>query len=160
MEGHDYHSSNVCFYCGNYAQFQLKNGTWCCSATYQSCSGIKKKNSESLKRKHKEKGLKWFNASHKAWNNGLTKVTDERVRKGAEKYSQNLKNGIITHPQIGKPLSEETKRKISISMKQAHKDGRAHNIGECRWKNEPSYPELFFMKVIKNEFNDKNLLNI
>lgn len=41
-------------------------------------------------------------------------------------------------------------------MKKAHKEGRAHNIGSSRWNNEPSYPEIFFMKVIQNEFNDKN----
>ena len=41
-------------------------------------------------------------------------------------------------------------------MKKAHAEGRAHNIGTCRWNNEPSYPEQFFMKVIENEFNDKN----
>ena len=41
-------------------------------------------------------------------------------------------------------------------MKKAHKEGRAHNIGSSRWNNEPSYPEKFFMKVIENEFNDKN----
>ena len=34
-------------------------------------------------------------------------------------------------------------------MKRAHAEGRAHNIGTCRWNNEPSYPEQFFMKVIE-----------
>lgn len=48
--------------------------------------------------------------------------------------------------------AEETKKKISASMKKAHAEGRAHNIGECRWNNEPSYPEQWFMKVLKNEF--------
>lgn len=49
--------------------------------------------------------------------------------------------------------TEETKKKISESMKKAHKEGRAHNIGECRWNNKSSYPEKWFMKMIKNEFN-------
>ena len=49
--------------------------------------------------------------------------------------------------------TEETKKKISASMKKAHEEGRAHNIGECRWNNEPSYPEQWFMKVLKNEFS-------
>lgn len=48
--------------------------------------------------------------------------------------------------------TEETKKKISASMKKAHAEGRAHNIGECRWNNEPSYPEKWFIKVLKNEF--------
>ena len=41
-------------------------------------------------------------------------------------------------------------------MIKAHKEGRAHNIGMCRWNNEPSYPEQFIMEVIKNEIDDKN----
>ena len=41
-------------------------------------------------------------------------------------------------------------------MKKAHAEGRAHNIGSCRWNNKPSYPESFFMKVIENEFQNKN----
>lgn len=52
----------------------------------------------------------------------------------------------------GKKHTEEQKRKISESMKKAHSEGRAHNIGECRWNNEPSYPERWFMNVLKNEF--------
>lgn len=46
----------------------------------------------------------------------------------------------------------EVREKISASMKKAHAEGRAHNIGECRWNNKPSYPEKWFMKVLKNEF--------
>ena len=46
--------------------------------------------------------------------------------------------------------------KISESMKTAHKEGRAWNIGKSRWNNEPSWPEQFFIQVINNEFNDKN----
>lgn len=48
------------------------------------------------------------------------------------------------------------KEKISQSMKKAHKEGRAWNIGKSRWNNLPSYPETFFMQVIENEFIDKN----
>ncbi|MFW6008427.1 MAG: DUF559 domain-containing protein, partial [archaeon] len=52
-------------------------------------------------------------------------------------------------------ISKKTKEKISKSMKKAHKEGRAWNIGQSRWNNEPSYPEEFFMRVIENELNDK-----
>ncbi len=55
-------------------------------------------------------------------------------------------------------LSDGTKDKISESMKKAHSEGRAWNIGKSRWKNLPSYPESFFMKVIENEFLDKNFV--
>ena len=56
----------------------------------------------------------------------------------------------------GKHQSDESREKISNSMKIAHKEGRAWNIGMSRWNNEPSYPEKFFSEVIINEFEDKN----
>lgn len=52
--------------------------------------------------------------------------------------------------------TEESKNKISNSMKKAHQEGRAWNIGKSRWNNKMSYPEEFFSLVIKNEFSDKN----
>lgn len=84
-----------------------------------------------------------------AWNKGLTK-NDPRVAKNAASVSKVLKG------RPGKIPSEETKAKTSVSMIKAHAEGRAHNIGESRWNNEPSYPEKFFMQVIENEFADKN----
>lgn len=56
----------------------------------------------------------------------------------------------------GKTLSDSHKIAISEAMKIAHKEERAWNIGKSRWNNEPSYPEEFFMKIIENEFLDKN----
>ena len=95
--------------------------------------------------------------SYPAWNKGLTKETDERVRKIGERYRENLRYDKIKHPWIGRQHKEITKKKISESMKKAHKEGRAWNIGFLRWKfRRPSYPEQFFMKVIQNEFNNKN----
>ena len=56
----------------------------------------------------------------------------------------------------GKKHSPETKKKISEGITKAHHEGRAWNIGTNKWANKPSYPEQFFMDVIKNEFDDKN----
>jgi very-short-patch-repair endonuclease len=55
-----------------------------------------------------------------------------------------------------KSRGPEILTKISSSMKLAHAEGRAWNIGKSRWNNEPSYPEKFFMQVIENEFLDQN----
>lgn len=52
--------------------------------------------------------------------------------------------------------AQSIKQKISDGMKKAHAEGRAHNIGQSRWNNTPSYPEQWFMQVIENEFSDKN----
>ena len=34
---------HVCVYCGGYADFQLKDGRWCCHVTRHSCPEIRKK---------------------------------------------------------------------------------------------------------------------
>lgn len=94
----------------------------------------------------------------KPWNKGLTKEINESLKKASETYKEHIKQGLITRPQQGKPVTEETKKKISESMKKAHKEGRAWNIGKSRWNNKHSYPEEFFIQVIDNEFEDKNYL--
>lgn len=84
------------------------------------------------------------------WNKGLTNDSDVRVKNNSDRIGLALK---------GKPghiPSDKTRKQVSESMKNAHKEGRAHNIGSSRWNNEPSYPEKFFMGVIENEFSDKN----
>jgi very-short-patch-repair endonuclease len=73
------------------------------------------------------------------WNKNKTKADDCRISSCGHQG----------------PLSEEHKELISSSMKVAHAEGRAWNIGQSRWNNEPSYPEQFFMQVIENEFEDK-----
>lgn len=89
-----------------------------------------------------------------AWNKGLTAKSDERVNKCRETFLTRIQNGEIDFSNRP-PISDETKLKISESMKKAHKEGRAWNIGKSRWNNEPSYPEKFFMQVIENEFKNK-----
>ena len=37
-------------------------------------------------------------------------------------------------------------------MIMAQKEGRAYNIGQCRWNNKHSWPEQWLIKVLKNEF--------
>lgn len=123
-------------------------GTWRCNV----CGFI----AESRAKLFKHTKTHRLNSNSKCWNKGLTKETDPRIKKGCETYSQRVKAGLIIPSQKGKPVSDDVKRKISESMKKAHAEGRAHNIGTCRWNNEPSYPEQFFMKVIHNEFSNKN----
>lgn len=93
------------------------------------------------------------------WNKGLTKETSESIRKGSEKYKENLKAGKFLPSFTGRTLTEEHKQKISVAMKEAHNNGTAWNIGMSRWNNTPSYPEIFFAKVIENEFSDKEYLS-
>ena len=90
------------------------------------------------------------------WNKGFSKENNESLKKASLKIISNYKNGKVKHPWLGRKHSEKTKEKISKSMALAHKEKRAWNIGMSRWNNKPSYPEEWFMKVIENEFNDKN----
>jgi very-short-patch-repair endonuclease len=62
----------------------------------------------------------------------------------------------ISAKMLGKSVAEETKEKISNSMKISHSLGNAWNIGRSRWNNKKSYPEMFFESVINNEFRDKD----
>ena len=89
-----------------------------------------------------------------AWNKGLTGETDERVRA----YGLTLSKSFALNPIVRGPLSQETKDRVSKSMKLAHAEGRAWNIGKSRWNNEHSWPERFFREVIHNEFADKNFV--
>ena len=85
------------------------------------------------------------------WNRGLTKETNEIVKKRGETLSNNLKSGKTKNVWVGRHHSEETKKKISEIMKQKLANGEIitpyirnhHSKG-------PSYPEQYFMDVFKN----------
>ena len=64
--------------------------------------------------------VKWFfPKGHKPWNKGLTAKTDERVRRGIEKYCRTMKerypNWVRGH--LGKPHFEDAKKKMSDAKK-------------------------------------------
>lgn len=159
----DLGKEGICFYCGGEAKYQLKNGRWSCKEKYQQCPSIREKNSKKQKQITERGcgGFSKFNSLIKTgeldvWNKGLTKETDVRLQKSSNTYKRKYADGEIKSYWKGKMLPKEMREKISISMKKAHSEGRAHNIGKSRWNNEPSYPEQFFMKVIENEFVDKD----
>ena len=126
--------------------------------------------------------------NHNSWRNHerLCKKNKNRQKtifadKDFQKNNKNRENQYTKAKKLGLPkpeVSNETRKKIgeksrinnlkrddsinkkiSESMKKAHAEGRAWNIGKSRWNNEPSYPEQFFMKVIENEFIDKDYIN-
>jgi very-short-patch-repair endonuclease len=55
----------------------------------------------------------------------------------------------------GHSISDETKKRISLSMKKAISEGRATGWHK-RKAGTQSYPEQWFEKVIQNEFEDKD----
>ena len=85
-------SKNCDYGCGQKARYQYKNGVWSCSKFSAQCPELKKKNPgnyDSLK-KYREKYGHPFTGKT-SWCKGLTKETDERVRKIAEKNSKLMK---------------------------------------------------------------------
>ena len=93
-----------------------------------------------------------------SWNKGLTKETNEQLAEIYLKIKAKYVSRELIPSFLGRHHTAKTKAKISLSMKKAHLEGRAYNIGECRWNNEPSWPEKWFMQVIEKEFEDKNYL--
>lgn len=85
-------------------------------------------------RKHTEKGqkfnsnIKYVKGSRTAWNKGLTKETDERIRKGIETLYRHIADGTVKYK--GRPFTEEEKKKHSETMKKAvleHKKSYSSN---------------------------------
>lgn len=72
-----------------------------------------------------------------------------------QNYCKNNPNRIIFTRHA---ISEETKKKISESMKKAFKEGRATGWHK-RKAGTKSYPEEWFEKVIQNEFDDKDFIS-
>jgi|APSaa5957512535_1039671.scaffolds.fasta_scaffold14613_6 very-short-patch-repair endonuclease len=87
-------------------------------------------------------------------------------KRGGNQYTKHGKKWVVkdsTRKKLSEAakkqkITKETRDKISSSMKKAHEDGRAWNIGKSRWNNRPSWPEQFFMDVIENEFIDKKYI--
>jgi very-short-patch-repair endonuclease len=95
---------------------------------------------------------KWYASMHKRKGNGQNQYT----KHGSDWVLSDEARQKIAEVNRNRKPSKETRLKISESMKLAHKENRAWNIGKSRWNNKPSYPEHFFMKAIENEFSDKD----
>jgi very-short-patch-repair endonuclease len=88
---------------------------------------------------------------------GMSFKSIQLATKRGEFIPRTRSEGVKTHRAKSKRVvSAATKKKISESMERRHAEGKAWNIGQSRWNNEPSWPEQFFMQVISNEFDDKD----
>jgi very-short-patch-repair endonuclease len=98
---------------------------------------------------------------NKGWNRGLTKETDKRVKKSGETLSKNIKNGITVSSFKNKHHREESKRNISLKLKQSHKNG-----SHPGWKHintdehRRSYPEKWFIENIINQHGLNKIFEI
>lgn len=118
---------NICAYCGQHAEYQLKSGKWCCKKSANSCPANIKKNSKKIKALYSEDG-KYFNGKIKeyyyteesrakqGWSKGLSKYTDERIKERGDRLHQKYKNGELTPSRLGDHHSDEDKDKIVHGM--------------------------------------------
>ena len=89
------------------------------------------------------------NKGRVAWNKGLTKETDERVKL----HSESIKNHYISHPGTftGRTHTEQTKQKISESRKKylsEHPDRVPYIINHS---SKMSYPEKYFKDIFESK---------
>jgi very-short-patch-repair endonuclease len=89
------------------------------------------------------------------YNNQFTKADKLGLPKPVVSIETRKK---ISEKSKARKMSDDVKMKISKSMKIAHAENRAWNIGKSRWNNQPSWPEKWFMIVISNEFEDKKYI--
>ena len=109
--------------CGNIATHQFKNGTWCCNKYQCACPAVKKKNSIKRKKQFSENGVseglrKYYNelksGLRHGWSKGLTKETNESVRKWSDTQRELYKTGKLKGYWEGKHLPDEIRKKISL----------------------------------------------
>lgn len=87
-----------------------------------------------------------------AWNKGLTKETDERVKLRGETLSEGYKSGRLVNANTGTHHSDEQKKKISERRKQyliEHPDKVPYLVNHH--SKGDSYPEKYFKEVFDNE---------
>jgi len=137
----------ICEYgCGKEAKHQFKNGKWCCCEIYKSCSGVRKKMSESQKgRTHSKqtknkigstldghkvtietrRKLSNSNKGQIPWSKGkkLSKLHRQRIGEGrkGKLHSIETKRKFSKY-RTREYLSEETIKKYSISHRDSIKD--------------------------------------
>ena len=94
--------------------------------------------------------------TRKVWNKGLTKDTDERVKKQSSVLKDLYKCGKLISHQKGKPHTDAEKQKISESRKkylQEHPDKIPYKLNH---HSKQSYPEQYFENIFVNDETLKN----
>ena len=143
--------------CGKKSEYQLKNGTWCCFKSPNSCEIIKKKNSEINKRLYKDEVRKAWNKEGTSWNKGKTKENSpdflDALMAGSNSRNKNLENGKIDKNIWKKYWTEEKRRLKSEEKKRFYEEhpechpNRKLAANKKKW----TYPE-----IVAGDWFDKN----
>lgn len=121
----------LCKYgCGKEAKYQNKSGDWICEKSSNSCSILKEKRSESLRKNHKEqreKGIPHCHQGKKGKMIGWEKFSSEEINLLCQKSRDAFKQS--GRKRKGWKMSDESKEKISRSRKNV----LSSNKGHCKY---------------------------
>jgi len=97
-------------------------------------------------------GIGYKNGTRKGWNKGLTKETDERLKKTSNTCKEKFKSGELKIWCEGKKLSKEHKKNISNQMKNFLNENpdKVPYLSNHNSKGE-SYPEKYFKELFEKE---------
>jgi very-short-patch-repair endonuclease len=97
---------------------------------------------------------------HTAWNKGLTKESDERIKRQGETYSSRYKTGSPEAKALGHVMTEEIKKKISETQKKNY-TGRSRyaTAREHRCSYAESYFTECFTDAVKQLHVDRYFLD-
>lgn len=132
--------------CGNEYTHILKNGKKCCSISYQKCPALRKRNSNGLKKAHKEGRIdcSHFNGK-RGWRKGKNALTDNRIGKSFDDIFS-----------INSDSPSKYLKKIIINN-----NLKSHTCEKCgikdSWQNEPITLELDHINGIRS---DNRLINL
>lgn len=95
---------NICFYCGDPAKYQLKNGRFCCAESSNQCPSNKAKNSTSISEMHHQGRGKIFSSDERAKSvqARVEKTISCRLTENSTLPSAQIKNILIEYLQYEK----------------------------------------------------------
>ena len=136
----------------------MKSNLLSCKYCCQERKNLNSLRQHQVRCKENPDGIKHHMEGKKHSSDTIKKLSDASYKNGSRLTEEGRKRISETSKIRNSLRDESVNLRISASMKIAHREGRAWNIGKSRWNNEPSYPEAFFIKVIENEFDDKDYI--
>lgn len=118
-------------------------GTWKCTW----CNEIFETKKLLIEHKHKNHPI----IKGSSWNKGLTKNNDIRVARHADTIKDGYKSGRLKSHNAGKHISEETRKKVSESMKKYYSEHPELIPYKLHHSSKESYPEKYFNNLLINE---------
>ena len=128
-----------------------------CRHCHKICKNINSlRNHERLCPQNAERHYISYTLGMQAWNKGLTKNTDERVKSRGETYSKRVKAGLIKIAMKGKRHTDETKKKMSEAHKKHWTNGES--IFATAREHRRSYPEAYFSTIFSDAKQNYHVL--